>query len=490
MQRTILARGLHSPIRTLLVGIFCIVAATASRAQTPTILANFTGPNGGNPQASLIQGTDGDLWGTTEYGGATYNPGINWGYGEVFKISPSGALSVVYSFCSQPNCTDGSDPEDPLVLASDGNFYGTTYNGGANGGGTVFKLTPKGELTTLYSFPYGANVSAGLIQAANGYLYGVTQAAGLGYGGVFKISTKGEFTNVYEFPGPVGPLLMTALIQDTNGDFYGTTYGGGAHGLGSVFKMTAGGTLTTLYSFCPQRGSGPCTEGDYPSASLVEGSDGNLYGTTEYGGNTDDCGAGCGTIFEITPKGVFTSLVSFANNGAYPTAPLIQATDGNFYGTASGGDGLSEPCIAGCIFEMTPSGSLSDLFGFDNPAYGGHPLGGLIQHTNGNFYGTTDVGGNGGSGADAGTVFELTTGLGPFVTFVRGAAKVGQLFGILGQGFTGTTSVSLNGTPASFTVKSETLIEATVPTGATTGSVTVTRPSGALTSNVPFLVIP
>ncbi len=446
-----------------------MAAAIAAPAQTLTTLANFTGSNGGNPQASLIQGTDGNLWGTAEVGGATYDPGVNWGYGEVFNISPSGTLSVVYSFCSQPGCTDGSNPYDPLVQASDGNFYGTTYSGGANNGGTVFKLTPAGELTTIYSFPYGANVTAGLIQASNGYLYGATISS------IFKISTKGKFKTVYDFGSGT---LPNTLIQVSSGDFYGTTYAGGAHGLGSVFKMTAAGKLTTLYSFC----SG-CAVGQYPDASLVQGSDGNFYGSTYDAG-----GYGYGTIFEITPKGKFTTLLSFDNNGANPTAALIQGTDGNFYGTASNGDGLNDPCVAGCAFEMTPSGSLTDLFSFDNPAYGDHPIGGLIQDTNGNFYGTTDIGGPGGNGADSGTVFELVTGLGPFVTTTPTFGKIAAKVVILGTDLTGTTSVTFNGTSAAFTVVSATEITTTVPPGATTGTVEVATPSGTLASNAPFVV--
>ena len=463
-----------------LVALFCAAAAIASPAQDLTTLANFAGSNGGNPQASLIQGTDGNLWGTTEYGGATYVGGVDWGNGDVFKISPSGDLSVVYSFCSQANCADGSYPADALVQASDGNFYGTTYSGGANNGGTVFKLTPEGELTTIYSLPYGSNATAGLVQASNGYLYGATNSS------IFKISTEGKFTTVYEFGSGV---LPNTLIEVSSGDFYGTTYGGGAHGLGSVFKMTAGGKLTTLYSFCPNRGSGPCTDGEYPSASLVEGGDGNLYGTTAYGGTSEDCGAGCGTIFKITPKGAFTSLVSFANNGSTLTAPLIQANDGNFYGTASKGDGNSEPCVAGCVFEMTPAGSLGDLFSFDNIAYGLEPIGGLIQDTNGNFYGTTADGGSYGEGADSGTVFELATGLKPFVTTSSAFGKIGAKVTILGTDLTGATSVTFNGAAASFTVVSASEITTTVPSSATTGTVKVATPSGALASNPAFQVI-
>jgi uncharacterized repeat protein (TIGR03803 family) len=175
-----------------------------------------------------------------------------------------------------------------------------------------------------------------------------------------------------------------------------------------------------------------------PDAGLVEGSDGNFYGTTPYGANLDCGSSGCGTVFDITSTGTFTTLYEFdaAYGGIFPYSALLQSTNGVFYATTYEG-GFSGGCDSGC-----------------------------------------------------GVLYSLNMGLGPFVSFVRNPAKVGQLFGILGQGFTGTTSVLLNGTSATFTVKSDTLIEATVPSGATTGYVTVTTPSGTLTSNVPFQVIP
>jgi len=200
--------------------------------------------------------------------------------------------------------------------------------------------------------------------------------------------------------------------------------------------MTPEGALTTLYSFCSQS---RCADGANPVAGLVQGTDGNFYGTTIVGG-TGPCPGmltpGCGTVFRITPQGALTTVHSFeGTDGTAPAGGLMQATSGLFYGTASMG-GLND-CAFGC-----------------------------------------------------GTLFSIDMGLGPFVTFVQAAGKVGRTGGILGQGFTGTTSVSLNGIPASFTVVSDTFIKAAVPAGATTGYVTVNTPSGPLTSNVPFRVIP
>jgi uncharacterized repeat protein (TIGR03803 family) len=477
--------------------LICAAAVIAAPAQAPDTLVNFNGPNGGEPaNMSMIQGTDGNLWGTTLEGGATYDPGVNQGEGIVFKMNPSGGLTIVYNFCSKANCTDGSYPYSPLVQGTDGNFYGTTAGGGAYDGGSVFKLTPEGQLTTLYSFcqtqgcPDGTNIYGGLIEGSNGDFYGVAEeggtGGGCGCGTAFKITKKGKLTTIHNFKGDDGGSPMAALLQISSGDFYGTTYAGGTYGLGTVFKMTAGGKVTTLYSFCAQSG---CADGEYPSASLIQGNDGDFYSTT-YSGGTD----GYGTVFKITPKGKLTTLHSFYDDGAHPQAPLIQATDGNFYGVTYSGDGSSEPCIAGCLFQITPTGTLMNLFQFDTEAAGLQPVGGLTQDTSGNLYGSTYHGGSGGEGADSGTIFEAPVGLGPFVTTTPTFGKLpkngksGTAVTILGTDLTGATSVTFNGTAATFSVVSATEITTTVPTGATSGAVKVTTPSGTLTSNPIFVV--
>ncbi len=234
-----------------------------------------------------------------------------------------------------------------------------------------------------------------------------------------------------------------------------------------------------MHRFC----TGACTDGTYPDAGLIQAADGNLYGTAAYGGG-GICTqrpihhSGCGTIFKITLGGKLTTLHHFDSTGFWPGGALVQATDANFYGTTEYG-GASD---YGTIFMFTPEGTLTTLHSFDYYTDGAWPPGGLLQATDGTFYGVTEGG--------SGTLFSLDMGLGPFVSFVHNPAKVGGSFGVLGQGLTGTTGVSLNGTLATFTVKSDTLILATVPAGATTGYVTVTTPSGTLTSNVPFHVMP
>jgi uncharacterized repeat protein (TIGR03803 family) len=446
----------------------------AAPAQTFTKLQFFNGANGANPYVGLTQGRDGSLYGTTIDGGA-------YGAGNVFKINLSGGLTSLYSFCAQTNCPDGQYPDTVLVLGMDGNFYGTTQSGGTNGGyGTVFKITASGALTTLHSFdaadgaaPYGS-----LVLAINGDFYGTTNVGGgFGGGNVFKITPGGTLTTLYTFCSqggcadgqyPVGPL-----IEGSDGNIYGTTHAGGNNsctdGCGTVFKITLSGNLTTLHSF-------DATDGDYPYGGVVEGPAGTFYGTTG-GGGADNVG----TVFGMTASGKLVTVHSFdVTDGATPYA-LMLGSDGNFYGTTSAGGSNSR----GTVFEITPIGQLTTLHNFAGPD-GALVYSGLVQGTNGLFYGTAYFGGR----DNDGVVFSLNTGLGPFVTFVQAAGRVGQTVPILGQGFTGTTGVSFGGTPAEFTIVSDTLIKATVPPGAITGFVTVVTPSGTLTSNVLFHVLP
>ena len=426
--------------RAYAVFLLCATTVPALPAQTLTTLRNFNGTDGAGPLAGLVQATDGNLYGTASAGGANGNNGT------VFKITPSGKLTRLYSFCAQSGCLDGANPYDAgLVQAASGDFYGTTYNGGANeNNGTVFKITPSGALTTLYSFcaqsgcTDGAGPNAGLVQATNGDLYGTARfsgANGFFSGTVFKITPSGTLTTLYSFCSQSGctdgQSPEAGLVQAANGDLYGTTVLGGANGWGTVFEITPSGTLTTLYSFCSQSG---CTDGELPQSGLVQATNGEFYGTTFFGGPN-----GFGTTFKITPSGRLTTLYSFCSQGVYP-----DCTDGDL------------------------------------------PFAGLVQDTNGNFYGTAAGGGANGYG----TVFSLSVGLGPFVETRPTSGEVGKVIEILGQGLTGATSVSFNGTAASFTVVSATEIATTVPPGATIGKVQVVTPSGTLSSNVFFLVVP
>jgi len=387
-------------------------------AQTLTTLFSFNGTDGIYPNAVLVQGTDGNFYGTTGGGGTTNS-------GTVFKITPSGVLTTLYSFCVQTNCTDGEFPEG-LVEGTDGNFYGITNQGGAHNAGTIFKITPSGTLTTLYSFGSqsgdGESPEAALVQGTDGNFYGTTEYGGASFGGsgtVFKITPSGTLTTLYSFCSQPncadGYYPRAALVQGTDGNFYGTTAYGGTSvaGGGTVFKITPGGTLTTLYSFCSQPN---CSDGEGPVGALVQGADGDFYGTTGGGGaNAGPYGDGGGTVFKITPSGTLTTLYSFCSqancsDGGLPDAALVQATDGNFYGTTiSGGVGDNQ----GTIFKITPSGALTTLYSFfEGPSGQGVGPGGLIQGNNGDFYGTTETGGSTACNTSVpdGTIFSLSLG--------------------------------------------------------------------------------
>ena len=243
------------------------------------------------------------------------------------------------------------------MQGSDGNFYGTTIAGGAQGNGTVFKITPTGTLTTLYNFCYESSCpqypQAALVQGSDGNFYGTTPVGGTTYNGtVYEITPSGALTTLYNFCSQTnctdGSKPYAGLVQATDGDFYGTTIAGGAQGNGTIFKITPSGTLTTLYSFCSQSG---CDYG-LAEAGLIQATDGNFYGTTDLG---------AGTVFTITPSGTFTTLYSFCSDpncadGTSPLAALVQATNGNFYGTTSEG-GASDNCPGGCGTVFTAAGA-------------------------------------------------------------------------------------------------------------------------------------
>jgi uncharacterized repeat protein (TIGR03803 family) len=448
-------------------GVFLLwaTAALALPAQTLSTLVKFIGTNGAGPlYAAPIQGTDGNLYGTTSAGGGHHQ-------GTVFKLTPIGALTTLYSFCVSTKCPDGSAPFGGLLLGVDGYFYGTTESGGTHGDGTVFKVTPEGVLTTLHSFNIhdGSNPYAPLIQATDGNFYGTTQSGGAHLlGTVFKITPQGTLTTLHSFDSTDGAFPEAALLQATDGNFYSTTYNGGSSdSYGTVFKITPTGALTTLHVFGDGEGKGPV-------AGLIQTSEENFYGTNGQGG-----AIGYGTVFTITPQGALTTLHNFdATDGATPSA-LILATDGNFYGTTVSGGANTD----GTVFEITSQGAFTTLHSFAG-SDGADPFSGLVQATSGEFYGTTDIGGS----KKDGTVFSLSLGLGPFVKTQPTSAPVGAAVTILGTSLNGTTTVTFNGTAATFTVASSSEITTTVPTGATTGPIQVVTPGETLLSNVPFTV--
>jgi uncharacterized repeat protein (TIGR03803 family) len=465
--------------------------AAISAAQTLTTVVSFNAGNGSTPEAVLVQGTNGYLYGTTLEGGAD-------GGGSIFKMTPAGQLNTLDSFCQQTGCANA--PYAGLVQAVNGNFFGTTDSGGAQGDGTVFKMTPSGTVTILYSFcsqsdcTDGAGPAAGLVEAPDGDLYGTTTGGGTsayhGGGTVFKITLDGTLTTLHRFCAqsgcPDGERPVARMFATLDGDLYGTTASGGAQGSGTVFKITPGGPLATLYSFCAQSG---CADGATPYGTLIQAENGDLYGTTDGGG-----AHGGGTIFKITTAGTLTTLYSFCTesgcaDGENPEAGLVLATDGNLYGVTFAG-GLYN---YGSVFKISPDGGLTTLYSFcpqSGCTDGQNPIGGLMQYTNGDLYGTTYAGGNFNVPFGEGTVFSLSVGLGPFVKPRPNFGKVGAFIEILGTDLTGATSITFNGVPAQFTALSATLITATVPAGATAGTIEVVTSSGTLSGNVPFRVVP
>jgi len=394
-----------------LLAIAMVALVRQVSAQTEQKLHDFCSKPGCKdglyPNGALVMDKKGNLYGTTTSGGA-HNQGT------VFKISASGVEKVLYSFCSQPSCTDGASPFDGLVMDKKGNLYGTTYSGGTRGLGTVFEISASGE-SVLYSFcpvqgcPDGANPYAGLIVDKLGNLYGTTLGGGsLNNGTVFEFSpTTGSeivlhaFDNTPDFATPYGGLTM-----DGKGNLYGTTWFGGANGSGGVYEVSPDQTETRLYDkWCAY----PCTQdGDSSAAGLLL-SNGTLFGTSTLGGSFAH-----GAVFKINiKKKKETMLYSFAGvenaDGAVPFAGLITDANGNFYGTTSGGGvrgcsgGLQDGC--GTVFKLSPSGTESILHRFANDANDGvNPYGGLIMDSQSNLYGTTRMGGVN----NGGTAFKIT----------------------------------------------------------------------------------
>lgn len=433
-------------------------------------------------------------------------------------------FSVLYDFGQ--NTGDPINPSYSGILAQgrDGNLYGTVAFGGAFQAGAMIKVTPSGNLTVVHSFDGSVGFApfGGLTLGTDGNFYGTNGSGGRSFQGtVFKITPGGIPTLLYQFTGKSdGSTPYAPPIQGRDGNFYGTTEIGGASHAGTVYKMTPSGTLTTLHSF-------DNTNGAQPIGPLLQAADGNFYGTTVSGGPSN-----AGTVFKITPKGKFTVLHNFdQTDGFDPSSLLVQGKDGSFYGTAFSGGAQG----TGTVFKITAKGKFAVLHHFNGSTDGGNPYAGLVQGSDGNFYGVSSFNGDtsnhgtifkigpqgrfsvlhifdGAAGAtpevtllqhtkgmlfgdttfggtfNEGTFYSWTAGLRPFISLVTTSGKVGKKVEILGQGFKGTRSVSFNGTSASYEVVSNTYLTATVPAGATTGPVKIATAGGTLTSKVNFHV--
>jgi len=360
--------------------------STASSA-TPNVLHSFQGGtlDGSYPSGSLIQGSDGYLYGVSSSGGS--NNG-----GSVFKVSTAGIFTIVYSFPASTN------PNSGLIQGSDGYLYGTTSYGGVNYG-TVYKLSTTGTFTTLHSFSSGTSEGTypfgNIMQASDGYLYGTTNNGGAnGYGTVYKVSTTGVFTNLYSFAGGLldGCNSYQGLKQGSDGYLYGTTQSCGTYSQGVLFKISTAGVESIVHAFA---GGSDGSPGYYlGGGNIVIGSDGNLYGVNASGGLY-----GAGTVYKLTASGTFSTLYSFGNSGFGNPLSLIQGADGYLYGSTSTGSYYSNNnsayyynSPAGTIFKISTTGAYSSLYSFE---YGlnGTTASGIMQASDGHFYGLSSQGG-------------------------------------------------------------------------------------------------
>lgn len=395
---TTLAIG-STNISASLSGVTSANALLTVHAIAESVLYSFgTGGagDGANPFGALIQASDGNFYGMTTLGGISGN-------GTVIKVSPSGAVTVIHTFGG--GTADGSQPYGSLIQASDGNMYGMTFQGGANGTGTVFKVTLAGVVNVIYSFGAngpndGARPNGSFIQASDGSLYGTTVYGGANNNGtVFKITTAGVEQVVYSF-GALGSNdganPYGSLVQASDGNFYAMTFSGGVNGNGAVVRVTPAGTEQVIHSF-----GGPISgDGANPYGSLIQASDGNLYGMTNKGGANH-----AGAVIQVTLAGVAKVIHSFSGgttDGAQPYGSLIQASDGNLYGTTYLGGASGN----GTAFQVTLAGAekLIYSFGANGPADGANPYGDLVQASDWNLYGMTV---HGGGVTSNGTVFKL-----------------------------------------------------------------------------------
>ena len=358
----------------------------------------FTGDtDGANPWGPLVQAPDGNFYGTTLNGSSTATAAT----GTIFRMDPAGKITILHHFLL--STSDGVNPFGGLLLARDGNFYGTTYSavgvtGSGSSGGVIFRITPSGSYTKLWTFTGGEGglPKAGLMQAKDGYIYGTSVKGGYLAGAVYRTSTNGTPTLVHGFKGTTDGVQPTCvLLQATDGNLYGTAYAGGASGVGTVFKLTTNGGFSVIHTF-----KGPAVQdGSNPVGGLIQASDGNLYGTTATGGQYN-----LGTIFKIDRAGTYSVLHSFTiTEGASPFSNLLQASDGNLYGTTyAGGRNY------GTVFKITLTGELTVLHTFAALRGDGvAAAAGLVQGTDGKLYGTTYYGGT----QNKGVVFRLDAGL-------------------------------------------------------------------------------
>lgn len=458
-------------VKSLSLGLVLLAACGATSAQTFTVIHNF-GSNSGDPGqiwpvATISQGRGGDIF-TTSSG----NSGIGYGLAAAFRIGPLGSVHVLHAWDSW-----ASRPVSGLILGTDSNYYGATEFGGPDKAGTLFRVSGRDANKTLHVFTaYEGQHPTKVIQGTDGDFYIITGGASVSwqtppadfYGSIFRMTRDGNITLLHAFNGSDGTQPM-GLVQGTDSFFYGVTGRGGLNDAGTIFRISSTGDFKVIYNFDD-------THGGWPGAGLIQANDGNFYGTTGAGGATEN-----GVLFRITPNGTYTDLHDFTRgaDGGAPQGKMVQGSDGNLYGTAQGGGDTDY----GIIFRASLNGVVTGLFSFSEQL--GWGLGDLLQHTNGMLYGAATFGGK----HQQGFFYSFDVGLAPFVTYLPTSGVAGAEVQILGQGFTDTTKVSFNGVPAaSVTVIYPTFLKATIPAGATTGFITVTTTNGTLKSNQALIV--
>lgn len=473
--------GTIAMLPTVLAAIVLFAGAVVpAQSQTPTLLYTFMQTTDAcATRGNIVQGRDGNMYGTGAACGAN-------GSGAVYKISPSGAESVLFSFPQQwTNCGGAG-----LTLGSDGNFYGTCVSGNPGTGmGSIFQLTPAGVFTDLHDFTGGNGDSLPVyppIQASDGNFYGVSGNEVQVCGNVYKMTPGGVYTNLHTFSG--SDCHSSNLFQASDGNLYGTLASCTLPGsVGCVYKISTKGVFKEIHGFAFTTGQGPCT-------GMIQGKDGKLYGATNQGAAN-----GSGNIYKMTTTGVATDLHDFNNatdascvNNIGPPVNLLQVADGAFYGVnpAFGPNGT------GSIYKLTSTNAFSAFLFPSPPVDGNLPSSTLIQHTNGLVYGTTPSGGGGGGGCPnpcQGTFFSVATGDAAFANLepTQKTGFVGASVGVFGQGFSGASVVKFGGVAAtSVTLSGTTYLTAVVPVGAHTGVVTVTTGSTTLKSPQTYKVTP
>jgi len=405
--RSATSRSRRLAVATFAAVLVLTLAAQTAPAQTYTVLYTFQGQaDGGFPNVGVYRDSAGNLYGITNTAGNRSDCN-NFGCGTVYKLAPSGQLSVLHTFTGGvdgwPNATWGALIPDPA-----GNLYGVASIGGLHNNGVAFRITPAGAFTVEHTFPSAPNDGLGpqysLLRDTTGLIYGTTFGGGTnginGYGTVFGLTKVGFGADVvlHSFEGGDGAYPQGDIASDGVGNLYGTAGSGGSRGCGTVWKMRTTGHYTVLYNFT-------CAPDGYLPGSVVLDAQGNIYGGTSEGGDARACPAfGCGIIFKISPSGQETILHTFHNtDGAVPNE-LMFDPQGNLWGTTAGGGANDQ----GTIFKITTSGTFTNEYNFEGGMNGGVPYSGLVQDSNGNFYGTTGGGIPGCIQSGCGMVYKFT----------------------------------------------------------------------------------